>query len=505
MKETIGHKIIDGYIYEVTVNEKGETLSSKRLTKATPADIAASKKVSEKSKTAAQSTNPGSISPYDPKSGITQYTKPGTVTRSGNVSRAQHQIAPGVYGDTEIDVPTFMKNNPSWAIEFAKKHPGKEFDPTVKSYVKEFQEFYNTNTYNTSYAKSLEALKFSGLSDAEADKQAKAAAQDVVDREGFDPNYVKGKGNPRGIDSDFGQYTQSRVEIDNKLPEPAAEEIATADPGTQADHLQVPEQGRYAPWWLQDIIKTGHAAGNLARIKKYEPWQATADVYRPRTAFFDPNRELAANAEQSNIAQQTLAQFTGPQSFNARQSDIQGRGLRGAADTIGRVHNQNVDMSNRQEAMNADISNRAAQERAHQATTLWDKYQTVNQQFDNSKSQARDALVNQYVNAITNKNYTANLNKLYPQFSVNPAIGGEYFFDNPREVKANMNKKPDLAKTYNEVLFNNPHLKETKGGDMIALEIAKQQIGMAPNATDPYLDYQNRGVIPGYYPGADQE
>lgn len=323
-----------------------------------------------------------------------------------------------------------------------------------------------------------------------------------------DETYDPSRKNISAPDTWYGNTTAGQL-LKYKGEIPA--EVVQADPAkpgeapvvTQVSHLEEPHVQQGSPWWLQDIIKTAHAAGNLMRVKKYEPWQATADVVRPRVAFFDPNRELAANAEQSNIAAQTLAQFTGPQSFNARYNEVQGKGLTRAADTISRVHNQNVDMSNRQEALNADMMNRASEQRAHQATSLWDKYQIANQQFDNAKSQARDALVNQYVNAITNKNYTANLNKLYPQFAVNPAIGGEYYFHDPRALKPDFSQAPDLGQLYEDVLTKHPHLKETPGGDKIALDIAKQQAGLPPS--DPYLDYQNKGVIPQYYPGFNQE
>jgi len=241
-----------------------------------------------------------------------------------------------------------------------------------------------------------------------------------------------------------------------------------------------------SPWWLQDIVKTAHAAGNLARIKKYNPWQATPDVITPEVTFYDPTRELAANAEQSNIAAQTLAQFTGPQSFNARNAQIQGQALKNAADVLSRYNNQNVTVSNQQAAQNANILNQASQQKAQLATNLWDKYQTVNQNFDNSKSQARDALVNQYVSAVTNKNYTANMNKMFPQYAVDPSVGGEYYFHDPRALNPDSSEAPTFSDVYNQIMEENPSLK---GYPAKVADIAMKQLGMSMPA-DPWQQSQ---------------
>jgi hypothetical protein len=269
------------------------------------------------------------------------------------------------------------------------------------------------------------------------------------------------------------------------------------DTQTKAEHL--PEQKPAdlgSPWWLQDIVKTAHAAGNLARIKKYNPWQATPDVITPEVTFYDPTRELAANAEQSNIAAQTLAQFTGPQSFNARNAQIQGQALKNVADVMSRYNNQNVTISNQQAAQNANILNQASQQKAQLATTLWDKYQTVNQNFDNSKSQARDALVNQYVSAITNKNYTANMNKMFPQYAVDPSIGGEYYFHDPRELKADSSEAPTFTDLYNQIMAENPSLKAYPAK---VADIAMQQLGQ-PMPNNPWQTQEDIPQVgyPGY-------
>lgn len=326
-----------------------------------------------------------------------------------------------------------------------------------------------------------------------------------------DEKYDPSRPNLSAPDTWYGNTTAGQLlkyvePKEEKQPEtPAAEPedtTDTTDPNgpVKADNFQQPNIDFGAPWWLQDVIKTGHAAGNLMRIKKYAPWQAKANVVTPDVTFYDPTRELAANAEQSNIAAQNLAQFTGPQAFNARFSETQGNAARNAADILGRYNNLNVGVSNQQSAANANIMNQAGQNAANAATSLWDKYQIMNQQFDNSKSQARDALVNQYTSGITNKEYTANLNQMYPQFAVDPSRGGRMYFKNPRDLNPDYSKDKEFRDIYDDLLTH-PNLKNNpdKAADITLKLMGKYG---TDNSFDAYTAYtqQKKGVDPRYVP-----
>ena len=239
------------------------------------------------------------------------------------------------------------------------------------------------------------------------------------------------------------------------------------------------------------------------KVKKYYPWQATPNVVTPDVTFYDPTRELAANAEMANIAANSMAQFTGPQAFNARFAETQGNAARNAADILSRYNNLNVGVSNQQAAQNAQIMNQAAQQKAANNTQLWDKYQIVNQQFDNAKNQATDALVNQYTNAITNRAYTANLNQMYPQYAVDPSTGGFMYFKNPRDLNPNFAQEPSANDKF-RTIFNDlpPALRE--GNPEVAANIALKMMGVSSpdqNAFDAYTKYKNRDFTPGYVPG----
>ena len=196
-----------------------------------------------------------------------------------------------------------------------------------------------------------------------------------------------------------------------------------------------------APWWLQDIIQTAGAAGDLARIKRYPPWQATPQFRLPDATFYDPTRELAANAEQANMAYQAQTAFTNPQQLAAASSVTQGQAAKNAADVMGRYNNLNVGLANQLSQERTNIMNTASQNKANLDTQLWDKYTIMNQQFDNSKAQARQNLRNSYISAISNRANTANLNSLYPQYAVDPSTGGFAYF------KGNNSKLPATNKS----------------------------------------------------------
>jgi hypothetical protein len=232
-------------------------------------------------------------------------------------------------------------------------------------------------------------------------------------------------------------------------------------------NYNLPENG---PWWLQDIIKTAGAASDLGRIKKYLPYQATPQVRLPDATFYDPTRELAANAEQANMAYQTQAAFTNPQQLAAASSVTQGQAAKNAADVMGRYNNLNVGLANQLSQERANIMNTASQNKANLDTQLWDKYTIANQQFDNSKAKARENLRGSYIDAITNRANTANLNSLYPQYAVDPSRGGFINF-NPNAAKIKATDKYDYMDSLHKKAIqysNDPIMQERYFRDMLS-------------------------------------
>lgn len=257
--------------------------------------------------------------------------------------------------------------------------------------------------------------------------------QGVKDEEGVDVGKQISK-----IDTYYTNTTTGQMAgIDlNEIGENLVPETEEEQKKQQAIKHMGPEyvEEKNAPWWLQDIIRTAGAFGDAMRVKKYMPWQATPAVYLPDAVLADPNRELAANAEQANIMAQNLAAFSGPKALSSRSSQIQGQAAKNAADILSRYANMNVGTVNNVEMAKANIMNQAAQNRAGLATQLYDKNVIANQQFDNAKNLARQNLRQAYIDAITNKEMTYNLNQLFPQYAVHPEWGGGIEFTKGRPI-----------------------------------------------------------------------
>jgi len=246
-------------------------------------------------------------------------------------------------------------------------------------------------------------------------------------------------------DKGFGTPTKSKKKYDGYLgrrwdllvnKKPKVEPTLPPDIKIKADDTPVvnteeaikqnrlvipPNPQTYAPWWLQDIVKTSGAAADLARVKKYLPWQDKPEVFLPKATYYDPTRELAANTEQANLASQFHQAFTGPKS--GAISGVQGKAFDNAANIMAKYNNLNVGLANQLSQERASIMNQASQNQAGLNTQLWDKYTIANQQFDNSKNMARQNLRQSYMDAITNRGKTQALNTLNPNFYTDPSTG----------------------------------------------------------------------------------
>lgn len=328
------------------------------------------------------------------------------------------------YG-TDITYEDWSKSNPGF-IEHMKKK-GVEFNPKDKEHLLEYEQWYNNDVKKKTYNRALNTINAKtkkNFTKAEAEAMANKAVMQV----GF-----TGDDSIRGMDQKWGHYHRSRKELNFKelAQEKAKEEVIAKAEEYKGDKTTP----RYAntgnaPWWLQDIIKTAGAAGDFMRVKKYAPWQANPNFVLPEMTFYDPTRELAASAEQTNIGSQQMANMMGPQSYASNFMGLQGQGFKNAADIMGRYNNLNVGASNQQNAAQTAIMNQASATKAGLATQLYDKYTAMNQQFDNAKNMARQNLRQSYINAITNKANAQAMNTIYEDFQIDPSSGG-YLAENP--------------------------------------------------------------------------
>jgi len=342
---------------------------------------------------------------------------------------------------------------------------------------------WDTGTKNSVYKNSIKNLGFKdnevlnddqvamfqaaykGLLDVSQDPSFK----DKLDKFGTpvqggmsDEPLYKGQKNISPVDDWFGNTTAGQALLPRNIgPElQDVEPQAAAAPGkekpTAAPLLATGKVPSQAQWWLQDIVKTAGAAGDFFRIKKYNPWQANPGYTLPSPTFYDPNRELAANAEQMNIMSQGLSTFNNPQAYLSGMSSVAGNAAKNSADILGRYNNLNVGVANQFEQGNSDIINQNTAQTAALNTQLYDKYTITNQQFDNSKNMARQGLRQSFIDAITNKNYTANLNDLYPQYNINPIVGGRIKFTKGSPLDPSVADQPDVMDIAQDYLSRFP-------------------------------------------------
>lgn len=243
-----------------------------------------------------------------------------------------------------------------------------------------------------------------------------------------DQTYGKGSKPISPVDAWFGNTTVGQA----LLAKPGSPRVGTygepdTKPTSKLDTSYTPEvynKPADAPWWAQDVIKTAGAAGDFMRIKKYLPWSPVVAPYVPDPTFYDPTRELAANAEQANIQTQGASTFGNPQQFGAVAASIQGNAAKNVADVLGKYNNLNVGVVNQFSGIRGDIMNRANEANAANATSLYDKTTMANQNFDNAKNMARQELRSSYIDAITNRANAQVMNTLYPNYQIDPSTGG---------------------------------------------------------------------------------
>jgi hypothetical protein len=230
----------------------------------------------------------------------------------------------------------------------------------------------------------------------------------------------------------------------------------TPNPDGSCPPCEEPGEKPPAAWWLQDTIKTTGAFADQMGIKKYMPFAPPVALQKPRPVFQDPTREVGANAEAAKVQTEGAAQFAGDQALSAQSSSIQGQQSKNAADILAKYNNANVNIANQFELKGTDIANQESMLKQANSQRLYDQNTVANQQFDNAKLAMRNQTRNYYTNAITNKWKTDALNQMYPDYAVDPSVGGRmHHIPNTRTPSGTTTGK-DWQTVQDECLKENP-------------------------------------------------
>ena len=289
---------------------------------------------------------------------------------------------------------------------------------------------------------------------------------------------------------DFGKYGE-----EDFTPEQPVDETVTQDE-TNQDVTKQPPMAGGAPWWAQDEAINLATFGNLYNINKQLPFVAPYEPPQMFASYIDPDRQIAAINEAAGQAVQGLASYSGPQAFSSRMSDLQGNAAKSIADTLASVNNANQNIYNQANQINLSLQDAGRKAAADRATNIFDKNTIANQQFENSKKQARQQYVQSYTNAITNAAKAQALNTLYPQYRVDPSTGGMIFptgvgkpFDGSQTASTydwdEVAKRKDMLKTkFN--LDDSQATKLAKEDYDRQYKASSQQPGIDPNYFTQY-------------------
>lgn len=241
-----------------------------------------------------------------------------------------------------------------------------------------------------------------------------------------------------GINENTGEFAPAPLGMKKcpcNQPDVAEDKECAPCPQENEDPAEAPRPPLEDKFWLQDEIKTAGAFANWMDQKKEMPISTRVDLQTSKPVFVDEARAQAANAEQASIQTNALAQFTGPQGLSSRSSSVQGQAAKNAADINANIGNQNANIANQFETNNTNINNQEQAMNQAAQSKLYDQNAIVNQQYANANRTARTQFLNQVANAYTNKNKTAALNRLYPNYRVRPGDGGSPDFVPGSKIK----------------------------------------------------------------------
>lgn len=384
----------------------------------------------------------------------------------------------GFVGPDLVEYRYWKAKNPSGSVE-----DYESLTPQDREAARE--EYFTDLGYDTN---KIAELKKSGVfSDPEklytkefmsGDEGFTARNQKFFDPEGFRPGH--------GDDFKFGlehvdEYNfKQPTEYEDIKPEvvEAKKEIPMPDAPAYIN------QGTEAPWWAQDVGNMFMTVAERASLKKYMPNSIPIHLQKPDVVYFDPSRALAANAEQANIAAQTVGAFAGSQG-TAQLSGIQGQAFAQAANTLADYEAKNVGVANQYLDKVNDVANREHLANAQRLKTLYDETTIANQQYDNSKRAANRNVFEAWRQGLTNATKTQSLNLLYPQYHVDPSMGGPTSFTNGRpqtERTPPGSASNNYAASWKQFQKENPDLMNDSTA--VAYNVFKDSYGLNPRQNE---------------------
>lgn len=313
-----------------------------------------------------------------------------------------------------------------------------DIEKTINKY--EFEENPHVKKFQKWYDESYLPAKVRGLSNQGAtytSEQQKKLLDEYSNIYGFSRNKNNAKQDgklgpytlghlPLGINTQTGPEITIQPEeseymtYDTPLGPPNY--TPSKDPFSPPNYTP-PKNNRLPPkFWLQDAIKTAAIASR--NRDKFFPWQPPILPIDINYTLEDPTRAIAAINEQLGMQTDAIGAFAGPQSMNARISQMQGEAASQIVNEIARVNQRNINTINRAESQQAQIDMILDVERRKNLTKEYDDTQEVLQNYMDERNFDREQLAEAISNAMTNRANTYNLNQLQDYFQIDPTTGG---------------------------------------------------------------------------------
>ncbi len=329
----------------------------------------------------------------------------------------QSENEEGLYGPGKSNLEVFAEKwkdlYPNYDALMAVLNAGVGEDPEIEKFQRWYNEEYTPDFVEQVRQAEIDAgRKFT-------QQQAKQLEKVLIEGSGFSSIRPD-----RDIDSRAGGYFTTRAPYTYKTPEKkeVVEEVTKKRPD-----LDIPDVGQAKPlpapeFWKQDLLKMNAIAGRKRRLGL--PFQQEMQNTDIDYVLEDPTRAIAAINEQANIANQANLAFSGPQAGSARNASMAGKALKAVADTTAGVQSRNVQTANRgdyqQAAMDfkTDAINRAANVKEYDDT------EKALQTYMDEKNFDREQYAQAYIDALTNRGNTYNMNLTQDYFNIDPSTGG---------------------------------------------------------------------------------
>jgi hypothetical protein len=276
---------------------------------------------------------------------------------------------------------------------------------------------------------------------------------------------------------------------------PSKKRSTYVDPGLKYSNLAGPSYvtDQRAPTFIQDDMALANAVSKYYNLRRYAPYEAVPYFQGYESTFLDPTTELNAAMQAAMTGVQGLAQFANPQQFAAGFSNIQGQLANQATQTISRVANANVQISNEQAARNADTMNKLAELKAKATTGLYDKNTIADQQFDTSRQATVDNIIGTEIQRRNNAAMAQAASALSDQFGINPRTGGTVYFKQGRRVNPAaetedliLSNYTKLAERFPDIADNDPYKLLDIASKMSGYGTTKKSSKKSSNDFDMY-------------------